>query len=174
MKIVVGSLNKAKIRAAQLAVDKVFPGEKVTAIEVPSGVSNQPKTEKETMKGALNRAKNALKKTKADIAIGMEGGFSKIGKKWFECGWIAVVDKEGKIGLGSSARYELSSKIINELLIGKELKDVMNRLTKRNDIHYTQGAMGVLTDGHLQRDEAYMHGILFAFAPFLSDSKFWD
>lgn len=33
--------------------------------------------------------------------------------------------------------------------------------------------MGILTNGALGRAEAYSHGVLFAFAPFVSDAKYW-
>jgi non-canonical (house-cleaning) NTP pyrophosphatase len=28
-----------------------------------------------------------------EFGIGIEGGVQKIGDKWFECGWVCVVDK---------------------------------------------------------------------------------
>jgi len=99
MKIAVGSENPAKLEAAKIVVKKLFSKAKVLAVKVNSGVDAQPKSDKETILGAINRAKIALKRAKADFGIGMEGGIHKIGKSWFECGWIAVVDKNGKIGL---------------------------------------------------------------------------
>ena len=176
MKIVVGNTNPTKIEAAQLAVNRIYPKEeiKVKGIEVESGVAPQPKSDLESIQGAINRAKNVLTKTDADLAIGMEGGVQKIGKHYFECGWIAIADRKGKLGLGSTARFEMSKKLMKEILAGKELRDVINGLTGRDDVHKTDGAMGVLTAGHYKRAEAYFHGVLFAFAPFLSDPKFWD
>lgn len=176
MKIVVGSTNPTKIQAAQLAIDRMYPKEriKVTGIEADSKVSAQPKSDLESIEGATNRAKDVLEKTDADLAIGMEGGVEKIGKYYFECGWIAVLDRSGKLGLGSTARFEMSKKLMKEIDSGKELRDIMNELTGRDDVHRTDGAMGVLTAGNYKRDEAYFHGVLFAFAPFLSDPKFWD
>ncbi len=176
MKIVVGSTNPTKIQAAQLAIDRIYPNEKikVTGFEANSKVSPQPKSDKESISGAINRAKDTLAKTDADLAIGMEGGVQQIGEYYFECGWIAVLDRKGKVGLGSTARFEMSKKLMKEVAAGKELRDIMNELTGRDDVHRTDGAMGVLTAGNYKRDEAYFHGVLFAFAPFLSDPKFWD
>ena len=31
------------------------------------------------------------------LGIGLEGGVNKIGDKWFECGWIAVIDKDVRL-----------------------------------------------------------------------------
>lgn len=173
MLIAVGSTNPAKIKAAKLVVKKIFPKAKVEAVDVSSGVSSQPKTDEESIKGAINRAKKALKNTNADYGIGMEGGLNKIGKNHFESGWIAVVDKKGNIGLGSSARWQVSGKISKALLEGKELAEVVNTMTGREDVHTKEGIMGLITSGHLPRHIAYTHGIIFAFAPFLSDKKYW-
>ena len=176
MKIVVGSTNPAKIKAAQIVINKLFPEHKVKlkGVEVESGVDSQPKSDQEAMDGAINRAKAALQKTNADFAIGMEGGIHKIGKHWFECGWIAVVDKNGNLGLGSSGRWKVSKKIANELLAGRELAEVIEILTGDTGANLREGIMGKITNGHLPRDLAYSHGIIFAFAPFISDSRYWD
>ena len=37
-----------------------------------------------------------------------------------------------------------------------------------------QGMMGMITNGLLPRADCYQQGVLFAFAPFISDAKFWD
>lgn len=174
MIIAIGSLNPAKLKSARIVVKKLFPKAKIVSVDVKSGVSSQPQSDEESIRGAITRAKNALKKTGADFGIGMEGGMHKIGKSWFESGWIAVVDKNGKIGLGSSARWQVSQKISTALLKGQELAAVINDLTSREDVHIKEGVMGLITNGHLPRHISYSHGILFAFAPFISDKKFWE
>jgi len=40
------------------------------------------------MKGALNRAKAALKSGGSDYGVGIEGAVEKIGDKWFESGTL--------------------------------------------------------------------------------------
>lgn len=174
MNIAVGSINPSKLKAAKIVIKKIFPKAQIIALDVKSQVDNQPKSDDESIRGAVNRAKAALKKSGADFAIGMEGGMHKIGKDWFESGWIAVVDKKGRVGLGSSARWQVSQKISTPLLKGKELAEVINELTNRGDVHIKEGVMGLITNGHLPRYISYSHGILFAFAPFISDPKFWD
>ena len=71
MKIIIGSKNPAKITA----VKNVFlmKGEFVS-LDIPSGVSEQPFSDEETIKGAINRAVGALKQGNGDIGIGLEGG----------------------------------------------------------------------------------------------------
>ena len=128
----------------------------------------------ETMDGALERAKNALKADPdASFGIGLEGGVNKIGDRWFESGWICIISRDGEIGWGSSGRYEMSRKIMKRLLNGEELASVIDDLSGQSDVRSSQGAMGILTNGQLPRALSYSHGVIFAFAPFVSDEVYW-
>ncbi|CAJ1031521.1 Protein of unknown function DUF84, putative [Leishmania lindenbergi] len=174
----VGTTNRAKAESVMTVVNKCFPGEahEVCLCNVSSGVRDQPMSAEETQRGALNRAKAALEIIPgADYGVGLEGGIEDIAGRWFECGWMAIVErKTGKCGIGSSARFEMSETIMRPILNeGKELAEVMDNLTGEQDVRSGLGAMGVLTAGHLGRAAAYEHGLVFALAPFLSDSKYW-
>lgn len=173
MQIIVGSKNPAKIQAVQVAIDKIYPGEKIFGVEVGSGVSDQPTTESEALKGAINRAKAVQEKTGADFGIGIEGGVYKVGNRWFGGSFMAIYSKDKRLGLGTSLRFELSRKISDKILTGKEMAEVIDELSGKTDVRSNEGAMGILTAGHLTRSEAYSQGVIFAFAPFLSDKKFW-
>lgn len=185
MKFAVGTTNKAKVACVAMTADALFgPNStaastiEVVAVEVTSAVAAQPMSAEESQQGAHHRASEALRNvTDADFGIGLEGGVEKIGDRWFECGWMCVIQRStGRVGWGSSARFEMSKKIMDRILIDRmELADVMDLLTGETDVRSNLGAMGILTNGHLGRAEAYRHGLIFAFAPFLSDpEKYWD
>ncbi|KPI87384.1 hypothetical protein ABL78_3518 [Leptomonas seymouri] len=174
----VGTTNRAKVECVVAVVNKCFPNviHEVRAVNVNSGVTDQPMSAEETQRGAVNRAKSALDAIpEADFGIGLEGGLELIGGRWFECGWMSVVErKNGKCGIGSSARFEMSETLMSPILNeGKELADVMDELTGEKDVRSGLGAMGILTAGYLGRAAAYEHGLIFALAPFLSESKYW-
>jgi inosine/xanthosine triphosphatase len=184
LNIAVGSKNRAKLESVRLAVEQLFPqcAVHVHGFTVPSHVSDQPMSDQETMDGALNRAKMALQTaiTESSLSevefhygVGLEGGVQKLGERWFESGWICAVDRDGRSGWGSSARFELSQKVMKRLMAGEELAQVMDDLSGRVDVRSGDGAMGLLTNGRLPRAEAYRHGVLFAFAPFVSDKIYW-
>ena len=81
MLIIVASTNPVKIKAATLGFQKVFPFKTVNVkgVSVDSGVSDQPKTDDETLTGATNRVKAAAKAyPEADFWIGLEGGIAKV------------------------------------------------------------------------------------------------
>lgn len=62
---------------------------------------------------------------------------------------ICVVDREGQEGWGSSARFELSAKLVNMLKEGRELADVIDEVSGKSDVRSNEGAMGVVTNGNL-------------------------
>lgn len=177
MIISVGSTNPAKISAAKIGFKKVFPEERIRVLgaNVKSKVSHQPMSDSESIKGAISRAKSALKSVPgADYGVGMEGGVHKIGKHWFESGWIAIINKEGRVGLGTSARWQMSQKVMNSLNGKNELAHVFEELARVEDAKDVAGVMGLVTKNNLPRDIAYSHGVIFALAPFYSDPIYWD
>lgn len=177
MIIAVGSTNPAKISAAKIGFGQVFPGKKVKVlgVNVKSGVSNQPMSDEESIKGAVNRAKSALKSVKnADYGVGMEGGLHQIGKNWFESGWIAIINKEGKQGLGTCARWQVSGKVMNRLKEKGELANIFQELANVKSAKDTGGVHSLITNNNLTRNITYSHGVIFALAPFFSNPDFWD
>jgi len=71
---------------------------KIVAINVNSGVSDQPMDDKETFSGALNRAKAARVKLGADFGVGIEGGLNIQPHGIFSNAWVVVVDRKGNVG----------------------------------------------------------------------------
>ena len=126
MKVVVGSENPVKIKAVEEAFAKIWPNKKfnVVGVSVKSGVSNQPMSDMEAIKGATNRAKRALKAGGGNFGVGLEGGINKVGRRWFDCGWIVIVDRKGNLGIGTSARMETPKKMLAMINKGMELGDV--------------------------------------------------
>ena len=105
---------------------------------------------------------------------GRGAGYHPIGKRHFECGWAAVVRRDGRVGMGSSGRFELSGKLMRMLKEGKELAEVVDALTGRSDVRHEEGMYGLITNGNITRDIACSHAMLIAFGPFVSDPIFWD
>ncbi|KAI8904873.1 Non-canonical purine NTP phosphatase/PRRC1 [Gorgonomyces haynaldii] len=172
--ILVASENKAKIKSVEKAIALMGLSNDVKGLKVASGVRDQPMSDQETKQGAHNRAQQLKQLHDADYYIGIEGGVQEIDGVWMETGWICVLDKTDRVGYGTSGRYQLSNKIMNMIHSGMELADVIDHITGQTDVRSNQGAMGIITNGLLPRDEAYIHGILFAFGPFVSPSLLWD
>ncbi len=174
MKIAVGSTNPTKINAAKMAFEKVFPTEivEVIGIKVSSGIPDQPQGDKQTIEGATNRAKAALEQVSADYGVCEEGGMQNIGEQWFETGWCVVVDRKGKIGIGSSIYMEVPQKMMKHIHAGKELGTATDIEFATIDAGKKAGFFGLMTNGHIDRATAYADGIISALTRFLHPNLF--
>lgn len=174
MKIVVGSKNPVKIKAVKRAFRKVFPDKKLEfeAIDVPSGVSSQPIGDKNTLKGARNRAVNASKKVKADFYVGLEGG---VGKEMnAERAWMFVVDKNGKEGYASTGTFPIPQEITKLMKKGKELGEATDIVFRHNNSKQGLGAVGLLTKGVVDREKYYTQAIILALIPFVNKNLYFS
>jgi inosine/xanthosine triphosphatase len=154
-KIAIGTMNPAKVSAVQA----VFSAENYILVPttVSSNVAAQPFSDEETLTGAINRAKNALKKENADIGIGLEGGVVEMNKRLWVCNWGALVDKDGIVVSAGGARIPLPPEAAQGVRDGKELGDVMDEYTGMRNIRKKEGAVGVFTNGYINRAEMFTH-----------------
>lgn len=171
-KIAVGSRNPVKIRAVKLVTQKAFSKVSVVGIAVASGVSNQPIGDRETIKGAINRARAALHLAHADLGVGLEGGVIKTAHGLMSSAWCALVDKNGKLSLGGGMHFHLPKLIEKEILKGKELGLVMDELTGETNSKQKGGAINFLTKGILTRAQAYGQLVKLALVKFCSPEYF--
>lgn len=172
MKIIVGSKNPVKISATKKAFEAVFPDEKieVEGREIDSAVAAQPLSDSETIKGARHRARKALEIGKdADFGVGIEGGMHEIDGEWFESGWMAVLSKDGKEGLGSCIRMYSPKKVTDLIKDGKELGEVTDILFGTINSKQQEGHFGIMTKGLISREHGYMDGIITALTRFIRE-----
>ncbi|HEX7018338.1 MAG TPA: inosine/xanthosine triphosphatase [Patescibacteria group bacterium] len=162
MHIFVGSTNPVKINAVVNATSETWPDVIVEGFEVPSGISEQPMSDEETRQGATNRAKAALEaglkghsSTGEALGIGLEGGVFKQGPELWSTVWVVVVDKDGNMSESNGARFKVPDQIAQPILKGGEMGPVVSQLFGRNDIKQKQGAIGVITQGFVDRTEEY-------------------
>lgn len=174
MKIAVGSTNPVKIEATRLAFEKVWPEESwvVEGVAANSEVPAQPMSPEECVKGAKNRAKKALTKLKADYGVGIEGGLHKVGNDWFTAGWIVIIDKKKRIGIGSSASIMMPGAMMEMIHSGKELGVVNDLVFKRKGSHKEEGHFGLMTKNAITRTLGYRDGVIMALSRFIHPDLF--
>lgn len=174
MKVAVGSKNPVKIESVKQAFEIIFPDKKweVFGADVKSGVSNQPMSDEESIRGARNRAKKALKELNADFGVGLEGGMQKIKGKWYECGWMAIVDKKGNEGIGSSVRMQVPEKMMHFIRKGMELGDVNDIVFKKKNTKHGDGHFGLMTKNAITRTIGYRDGVIAALTRFIHPNLF--
>ena len=166
--LIVASKNPVKIKAVLEGFKKIFPNERfsVKSVDVESGVSDQPMSDEETVKGAQNRARNAQQLfPKADFAVGIEGGVEMRGTETFTFAWVVVVAKTEE-GKGKTASFQLPEKVASQLKEGKELGDVMDEIFGKKNSKQREGAIGILTDGVIDRTQLYTPAVIAALIPF--------
>lgn len=153
MTISIGSKNPTKIEA----VKEVFPTKRVTGLDVPSNVSDQPFSDEETRKGAINRAFQCVNFNVKTIGIGLEGGVMDVDNQLYLCNWGALVTNTGEIYTASGARIMLPMAIAEQLRNGMELGDVMDRYAMKEEVRKKEGAIGIFTNDLISRQEMFAH-----------------
>ena len=174
IKVVIASLNPAKIDAARLALAQVLPNEgcDISGISVPSGVAAQPMSDGETYRGARQRALAArTMMPDADLWIGMEGGIEHHSRHSMTFAWIQVLGTELD-NASRSASLTLPPFVAQAVTAGEELGHAMDRLFSLNNCKQQGGAIGVLTKNLLDRRRVYCDTLILALAPLLSPGPY--
>jgi inosine/xanthosine triphosphatase len=174
IKVAVGSMNPVKIDCVKLAFTEIWPNKEFVFIgtDVKSGVSNQPMSDIESLKGATNRAKRSLKATNADFGVGLEGGIQQVGKIWLEYGTIVVIDNNNIVGIGSSPRLLVPRKAMKLMLSGIELGEVSDILFNRKNSKHQEGFFGLMTNNLITRTDGYKYCVIMALSRFLHPELF--
>lgn len=157
MLVGVGTNNKAKVTAVENIVGDQFPQAKFKAISVASNVSEQPMTDEETRLGAINRALNTRETLGTELSIGLEGGVREIAGQMYCCNWGALVLADGTILTAAGALFVLPEEVASQIRVGAELGPVMDVFTKQHDTRQHAGAIGVFTNGLINRKEMFDH-----------------
>lgn len=171
--IVVASKNPVKIAAALAGFQAMFPDTKfaVRAVNVPSGVSEQPLTDMETIQGALNRAQNAREAEQgADYWTGIEGGVEDTPEQTAgtlqSFAWVAIVDKEGRKGKARTAAFYQPEEIARLVRSGMELGNADDEVFGTTNSKQANGNVGLLTGDVITRETYYVQAVIGALIPF--------
>lgn len=167
--VVVGSTNPVKINAVRAVLARAGCLAPVEGRAVASTVRDQPVGDDETIRGAVARATAALAETDADLAVGIEGGVvNEHDGSMRTCAWAAVVSRDGRRGVGGSLAMPLPPVVADAVRGGLELGHAMDRLTGAHDTKRGAGAVGILTAGLVDRQQAYEPLVSYALARFVT------
>ena len=167
MRVYVGSKNKTKVQAvhdALLLYPTLFTNPEIIGIDVEIELFGHPKSLKETVAGARERAKKAF--GDCDYSFGLEGGlikvpYSKTG--YMEVNACAIYDGKN-FHLGLSPAYEWPREVTKLILSGKaDASQAFKQLgyTKHEKLGAMDGGIsGVLTNGRLTREDFIKYSII--------------
>ena len=167
MKIAIGSTNPVKVRAVRNVLRKIYPRAEFVSLDVASGVPVQPRGDRQTRRGAANRARAARERARADWGVGLEGGIVENEYGTMTCAWCAIADRAGRVGIGGSTNMLLPVQVARRVQRGDELGDAMDAFANIRGVKRKMGAIGVLTKGLSNRQRSYEYIVKLAVARFL-------
>ena len=189
MKIIVASHNPVKQQATVNGFRRMFPGQTLHlyGVTASSGVSDQPNSDLDTLQGAFNRARNALKQHPAsNFWVGIEGGVSLMDTHGIELApvnlalaafaWVVVLGKDSsgqiRLGKGRTGTFFLPSDVAHLVQQGKELGEADDIVFGRTNSKQDNGAVGLLTGNVIDRAQLYEHAIVLALIPFKNEEMY--
>ncbi len=154
----IGSTNVIKIQALEEMVSdySYLKDAKVVSMDVSSGVSDQPKSLEETVKGATNRAKESFRDCL--YSVGLESGLMAVPNTktgFMDVCVCAIFDgKEYHLGLSSAweAPREVAKYMLDE---GLDMNQAAYKagFTKNLKLGSAEGLVGIVTKGRMPRKE---------------------
>jgi len=172
--VIIGSQNPVKVKCVKDSFCLLFKADTFLfqGLETVSGVADQPITDEETYRGALNRAKHARDVfPKADFWVGIEGGISDDGKLMEAFAWVVIISTSNQ-SRARTATFLLPEKVASLVRQGIELGVADDRVFGRSNSKQKDGAVGLLTDGAIDRTAYYSHAVMLALVPFLKVEVF--
>lgn len=167
--IAVGSTNPVKVAAVRAVLGPMAPQARIEGVAAASGVADQPWGDDETIRGALARAHAARTALDADLGVGLEGGVvEQADGSVRTCAWAAVVDARGIESVGGSLAMPLPPSVAQLLREGMELGHAMDRMAETQGTKHGVGAVGLLTNGLVDRQRAYEHLVSYALTQWLA------
>ena len=164
--IAVGSLNPVKIEAVRTVMERIYGQVRIFASDAPSEVPEQPFGE-ETPAGAKNRARNAI--NGHTLSVGIEAGVFEMMGSLYDVQYCAVLDREGRYTMGMGSGFRYPDKVIELVRKGMTVGEAMKEVYGNNDVGKSQGAIGVLSKGLLDRKSLTEQSVTAAMIP-----RIWD
>jgi inosine/xanthosine triphosphatase len=166
--IVIASQNPVKKQAALHGFKRMFPGEgfQIKDVTVPSGVSEQPCSNSETLRGAANRAHKARAVfPQADYWIGIEGGVEEQDEGLTAFAWVVVLSGELQ-GQSRTGTFFLPRVVAELVHNGEELGRADDLVFGDSNSKQKNGAVGLLTNNVIDRASLYTEAVILALIPF--------
>lgn len=172
--IIVASKNPVKVNSTLQGFQEMFPSTEfvVEGISIPSGVNDQPIGNKETFRGALNRAKEAKKANpNAHFWVGIEGGNIRHGNEMEAMAWVVVLSNHN-MGKARTAGFFLAPKTVELINEGMELGHADEITFGIQNSKQKMGSSGLLTDNVIDRERFYIPAVILALIPFKKPELF--
>jgi inosine/xanthosine triphosphatase len=165
--IILASNNPVKRNAVLTGFLRMFPDEEfyINETSVPSGVSGQPLSSRETLQGAVNRLEHIFNnQPHADFWVGIEGGVENLDEDLAAFAWV-VIRSHHCMGKSRTGTFFLPPAVARLIRQGKELGEADDIVFGRANSKAENGAVGLLTGDVIDRAELYAHAVVLALIP---------
>ena len=160
--IAVGSANPVKVAAVRSVMERIYGEVRITSIDVPSGVPPQPFGD-QTHQGSVNRAKAAL--GNHDMAVGIEAGVFEMLDGLYDIQHCTVITRDGRMTFGQGSGFRYPDSIADLVRKGMTVGDAVKQVYGNNEIGKKQGAIGLLSNGLIDRKTLTEQSIIAAMIP---------
>ncbi len=162
IRVAVGSTNRVKVEAVREVMESIYGSVRVYAVNAKSGVPDQP-FESETHRGAVNRAKEAL--GDRDLSVGIEAGVFELYGELMDIQHCAIIDQKGRITVGMGSGFAYPKDIADLVRGGLTVGQAVDKVYEKNAVGHSEGAIGLLSKGIMDRKELTKQSILAAMIP---------
>lgn len=172
-KIVVTSLNKAKMDSALKVAKAFFPNiTHVVGVPSQSMVSETPIGDEEAIAGCRNRIPFARQAyPDAALFVSIEGAVDVNSHGTFVYSWVLVEQRDpDRMALGSSAKVQLPPFLAKAVENGRSLAELTKAAYETSDDVSNLGTNGVITNGAFTRTDEFETALRCAFG-FLSNDQ---
>ncbi len=168
VRVVVGSGNPVKVEGVRQAFLQYFDEVDVFSREVDSGVGNQP-FNSESIRGAINRALKSYSE-EFDFSVGVEAGLFSFKRTitGFIDFQVAAIYNGSRVTIGFGPGFEYPPFVIEEVLKGREIGDVMDEFTGIENLGEKTGAIHFLTKGKISRIDLTRLSVTAALIPWIN------
>lgn len=167
-KCYLGSQNKVKLAS----VKEVLKDYEVIGINVDSGVGSQPKSDEETIQGALNRA---LALPKDGLRLGLEAGVQMCNDLLFLVNWGVLIDTNDNIYYAGGTRIPIDDFVQKGIFQDKrELADIMDEYLHTKGIKEKEGAISFFTSHQVKRKDIFTHIVKLLYGQYLRRTNIWE
>lgn len=162
LRVNVGSLNPVKVAAVNAVLRGLFPDVTVTGVDVARRVGEQPwGTEAE--QGAELRALDSI--GEGDLGVGIEAGVVERKDGLYDVQHCAIVDGMGWVTRGHGMGFRYPSSVAELVRGGATVGEACASLFEEGDQGSDMGAIGILTNGMLDRQRLTEQAVMAAMVP---------
>ena len=169
MRINVATDNPVKQRAVEEAFREFFPAADLIVGRVPGPGPAQPIGD-EIVSGAILRAQAAIRTGEPDFGVGIEAGIVRFpgSSGWFAVQACAILDRSEKLSLGFGPGFALPEEVVDPILAGEEMRDVIRRVYRLSDEEVSLGLIHLLSSGRIDRADLTKQAVMMALLPWSS------